>query len=180
MLWSTNSLNSWRRWRWQRRRLRLVLLLGFTMYVGMQYACGHRTWVSGQVSLKTGNRYENPHPFSSTLQSHWLCVKKKTTKTFWSIHISHGDYSRMRDAKCQKQEHCASVECRRAASVGACICGLAWSRDLIGWRTNAGCWLRSGFESPRRQLVLSLFQDPISYGSFTGATLYVPCLKWGQ
>ena len=26
------------------------------------------------------------------------------------------------------------------------------------------------------QLVVSLFQDHISYGRFTGATLYVPCL----
>ena len=41
---------------------------------------------------------------------------------------------------------------------------------------NSGCWLRSGFETPRRQLVVSLFQDPSSYGRFIGATLNVPCL----
>ena len=55
----------------------------------------------------------------------------------------------------------------------------------FGWwikspgRVDPGCWLRSGFESPRGQLVVSLFQDLISYGRFTGATLYVPCLDWG-
>ena len=36
-------------------------------------------------------------------------------------------------------------------------------------RPNQDCWLRSGFESPRRQLVVSLFKDPIRYGRFTGA-----------
>ena len=45
---------------------------------------------------------------------------------------------------------------------------------------NPGCWLRSGLVSARGRLVLSLFQDPISYGHFTGATLYVPCLDRGQ
>ena len=45
-------------------------------------------------------------------------------------------------------------------------------------RVHPGYWLRSGFESPRRQLVLSLFLDPISYGRLTGATLHVPCLDW--
>ena len=39
-----------------------------------------------------------------------------------------------------------------------------------------GSWLRSRFESPRRQLVLGLFQDPFSYGRFTGATFHVPYL----
>ena len=43
-------------------------------------------------------------------------------------------------------------------------------------RLDPGCWLKSVFESPQRQLVLSLFEDPISYESFTTATVYVPCL----
>ena len=65
------------------------------------------------------------------------------------------------------------------------MCGLAWPRGLIRqlWlpdkRVDLGCWLRSGLESPQRQLVSCLFQNPISYGRFNGATLYVPCLDWG-
>ena len=51
--------------------------------------------------------------------------------------------------------------------------------NLPDKRVDPDCWLRSGFESPRVQLVVSLFQDPISYGSFTGATLYVLCLDRG-
>ena len=44
---------------------------------------------------------------------------------------------------------------------------------------NPGCWLTSWFESPRERLAVSLFQGPISYGCFTGATLYVLCLDSG-
>ena len=40
--------------------------------------------------------------------------------------------------------------------------------NLPAKRVDPGYWLRSGFESP---LVVSLFQDPISYGRFSGATL---------
>ena len=46
-------------------------------------------------------------------------------------------------------------------------------------RLNLDCWLRSGFKSPRGRLVVSLFQDPISYGRFTVETLYVPCFDKG-
>ena len=79
--------------------------------------------------------------------------------------------------------------------------------NLPDKRVDPGCWLRSGFESPRRQLVVNLFwyfilsgynkilllyylsytlivshiieRTQISYGRFTEATLYVPCLDWG-
>ena len=53
--------------------------------------------------------------------------------------------------------------------------GLAWSRGLmhqlwlIGYISGINK-LRSVFESRRGQLVVSRFQDPISYGRFTGAT----------
>ena len=68
--------------------------------------------------------------------------------------------------------------------------GFAWLRGLMHQLSAGGlnlpdkwvdpdCWPSSGFESPRWGLVVSLFQDPISYGRFTGATLYVPCLDWG-
>ena len=50
--------------------------------------------------------------------------------------------------------------------------------NLPDERVDQGCWIRSGFESPQGQLVVSLFQYPISYGYFTGAILYVPCLDW--
>ena len=46
-------------------------------------------------------------------------------------------------------------------------------------RVDPGCWLRFRSESQRGQLVVSLFQDPISYGHFNGVTLYVPCLDLG-
>ena len=46
-------------------------------------------------------------------------------------------------------------------------------------RPNQGYWLRFGFESPRRHLVVSLFQDLISYRRFAGATFYIPCLDGG-
>ena len=39
--------------------------------------------------------------------------------------------------------------------------------NLEDKRVDPGCWLKSGFESPRRQLVLSLYLDPISCGRYT-------------
>ena len=39
--------------------------------------------------------------------------------------------------------------------------------NLPNKRVDPDCWLRSGFESPQRQLVLSLFLDPISCGRYT-------------
>ena len=37
-------------------------------------------------------------------------------------------------------------------------------------RPNLGCWLTSGFEAHLGHLVVSLFQEHINYGLFTGAT----------
>ena len=45
----------------------------------------------------------------------------------------------------------------------------SWSRLLA----EVWVWIPMGWQ------VVSLFQDLISYGRFTGATLYVPCLDWG-
>ena len=48
-------------------------------------------------------------------------------------------------------------------------------------QATSDCWLRSGFKSPWRQLVLSLFHDHISYWRFTRAKSYmnVPRLDLG-
>ena len=50
---------------------------------------------------------------------------------------------------------------------------------LMDRQLNPGCLLRSWFKSLQGRHVESLFQDPISYGRFTGATLNVPCLNLG-
>ena len=44
---------------------------------------------------------------------------------------------------------------------------LADGINLPNKRVDPGFWLRSGFEFPRRQLVVSLFLDPISCGRYT-------------
>ena len=48
--------------------------------------------------------------------------------------------------------------------------------NLSDKRVDPGYWVRSGFKSPWKRLVVSLFRDSISYERFTGATLYAPCL----
>ena len=64
------------------------------------------------------------------------------------------------------------------ACLWSCLAS-AGGLNLLDKRVNSGFCLKSGFESPRGQLVVNLFRDPISYGRFTGATLYMPCLDRG-
>ena len=42
--------------------------------------------------------------------------------------------------------------------------------NLLDKSFDPDCRLRSGFKSPQGQPVIGFFQDPISYGHFTGAT----------
>ena len=49
----------------------------------------------------------------------------------------------------------------RRSEASALLCLLMIDLDLMDKQNDPGCWRRSGFKSPQRQLVLSFFLDPI-------------------
>ena len=62
------------------------------------------------------------------------------------------------------------------------VCLLGWGIKCIGFYW----WVKSPRQTSWSRLqadvwvwlIVNLFQDPINYGCFNGATLYVPCLDW--
>ena len=92
--------------------------------------------------------------------------------------------SKVTDVDVPVLSECFLLTCNTSWTIGTHKRWLAWPRGLMRQlsdcglnlpdkRVDPGCWLKSGFEFPQGQLVISLFTDPVSYGRFTSDMIYM-------